>query len=199
MSEAVCTNPDVERWNRRYANPVVCTRDPETGAEPELLAHHRLLDGKGIALEVAAGRGDNALYLASVGYRVVACDLAINGLSPCAAFAQRHALPVHCMVCDLDSYRFPSEAFDMVSVVRYLNRPIFPELVDWLKPRGLLFYKTFNRNVLKDRSGFNPGYVLEPGELDTAFAEMEILASGRGRAEPMPEVSKTSYILARKR
>ena len=182
ISETARANPDAERWNRRYASPGGCTREPEPEAEPELLAHRELLDGRGLALEVAAGRGNNALYLATAGYQVIACDLAINGLSSCAVSARMHAWPVHCMVCDLEIYRFPERSFDMISVVRYLDRSIFSELVNWLKPGGLLFYKTFNRKFLEERPGFNPDYVLEPGELDRAFGAMDILATDREQA-----------------
>ncbi len=199
VSEVACANPDAVRWNRKYDDTSFCTHGPEPEAEPELLAYQALLDGRGLALEAAAGRGNNALYLATVGYKVIACDLAINGLSPCAASARKRAWPVYCMVCDLESYRFPEQSFDMISVVRYLNRSIFPELVNWLKPGGLLFYKTFNRNFLEKRSGFNPGYVLEHGELDDAFSAMDILISDRERAGLTGDAPATSFILARKK
>lgn len=47
----------------------------------------------------------------------------------------------------------------------YLNRALFPALVQTLRPGGLLLYKTFNTNMLRTRPGFNPDYLLDPGEL----------------------------------
>ncbi len=49
-----------------------------------------------------------------------------------------------------------------------------------LKPGGALIYKTFNRNILKQRPGFNPAYTIETIELVEAFPSLEIIADNRG-------------------
>ena len=200
-AKIICPNPDIERWNSKYGKPSVQhSGETRPQAEPELLAYESLLKCQGKALDVAAGRGKNALYLASIGYRVIACDLSINGLSPCGDAARKHALPVYCMICDLGSYQFPDNCFDLLVVVRYLDRLIFPELINWLKPGGLLFYKTFNRGFLKLRPEFNPDYVVEYGELQQAFSELKILASDTDQVQAaLTKTREISFILAQKK
>lgn len=177
---------DIDRWNRKYAGG---PRSVEPAGEPELAAAASALPGRGLALELACGRGANALFLARLGYQVVAVDCAINGLGSCRRTARRLGLPVFPVVMDLDRAALPHRRFRLVCVVRYLNRPLFPVLAEALAPGGVLFYKTFNRRHLEDHPGFNPGYVLEDGELDRAFAGLGRLAGG--------ESGTTSWILAR--
>jgi SAM-dependent methyltransferase len=177
---------DRERWNRRFADNGKAIRP--TG-EPELETAGHNLHRKGLALELACGRGANALYLARAGYDVVALDIAINGLRACRREARRRDLRVYPVVMDLDSLVLPNARFDLVSVVRYLNRGLFPVLVEALAPGGLLFYKTFNQRHLVDNPDFNPDYVLADGELAAAFSGLEPVL--------LDESGNSSVILAR--
>ena len=149
-----------------------------------------MLGRKGKALELACGRGRNALYLASLGYDVIAADCALNGLKSCQASSEHLALSVYPVACDLKSYRFPQKCFDLVSVVRFLHRPLFTELINWLRPGGLLFYKTFSKSFLSINPGFNPDYLVEPGELLASDLDF-----GEFAEDPK---TGTSFILARK-
>ncbi len=177
---------DIDRWNRKYAGGAGSV-DP--AGEPELAVAASALPGRGLALELACGRGANALYLARLGYEVIAVDCAINGLGACNRTARRLGLPVYPVVMDLERAVLPPGRFRLVCVVRYLNRGLFPALAEALAPGGILFYKTFNGRHLEDRRGFNPGYVLEDGELERAFSALERLAGD--------ESGTTSWILAR--
>ena len=181
-----------KRWNDRYRKQPV---DVEPLAEPELAACERYLDGNGLALEVASGKGANALYLAGIGYRVIALDCAINGLKLAAYAARQHNLVIHQAAVDLKRMVLPEQTFDLISVVRYLERSLFAQLAAALKPDGLLFYKTFNRAFLDTHPGFNPDYVLKKGELQTVFANLEIVA---GDSAKYGSNITTSYILGRK-
>ena len=177
---------DIVRWNRKYAGG---PRSVEPAGEPELVAAAPGLPGRGLALELACGRGANALYLARLGYEVVAVDCAVNGLGDCSRAAARLGLPVFPVVMDLDRAELPKRRFQLVCVVRYLNRSLFPVLTEALAPGGILFYKTFNARHLEAHPGFNPDYVLEDGELDRAFPALGRLAGG--------ESETASWILAR--
>jgi tellurite methyltransferase len=185
--------PDIKRWNDRYQK---LPADVEPLAEPELADCERFLEGNGLALEVASGKGANALYLASIGYRVIALDCAINGLKLAAQAARKHNLVIHQAVVDLKQMLLPGQTFDLISVIRYLERSLFEQLVAALKPGGLLFYKTFNQAYLETHPGFNPDYVLDNGELQTVFTDLEILASDSAKNGNR---STSSYILGRKK
>ena len=166
---------DCERWNRKYRGGAGSVTPR---AEPELLAHRRLLQASGTAIELACGTGANALYLASLGYDVVAADISIEGLKIANRAAQRLGLKIQPVVMDLDQYPLPKGHFSMISVIRYLNRAMFRHLVEALRPGGLLFYKTFNRRHLEIHPHFNPTYVLHDGELNAAFAALDVISHG---------------------
>jgi SAM-dependent methyltransferase len=204
--DKITANPDINRWNKKYAGPSADGTQVEQQIDPkgedELVALSHYLDSDfsatpKTALEVASGKGRNALYLASLGYRVVAVDCALNGLAPGQASARRLGLPMDSIACDLEICQFPDHHFDLVSVVRYLKRPLFQSISTWVRPGGLLFYKTFNRNHLLNHPTFNPGYVVEPGELNVAFPEFDILATD-SRCEEQ-SAAGTSFILGRKK
>ena len=212
----IIANPYVERWNKKYASSAndsnhVGHVDQQIvpKGEDELIALSHRIDSEfqsfsestKNALEVASGKGRNALYLASLGYQVFAIDCAFNGLAPGQASAKRLGLPMESIVCDLETYQFPEHSFDLVSVIRFLQRPLFDSIAAWVKPGGLLFYKTFNRNHLLSHQKFNPDYVVEPGELNSAFPDFDILASDYCSGEDLKEnpISGTSFILGRKK
>lgn len=188
-------NPSIARWNLKYQKAE--SQAVEPGGEPELIALSERLGKRGLALDMAAGRGRNALYLAQIGYRVIACDGALNALVSCCKAAQRNSLSVCCMVCDLDAYRFETDHFDLLVVARYLNRDLLPVLSTWIRPGGWLFYKTFNKRFLKTNPGFNSDYTVDPGELNDAFADLDIQASDIDQSELVPD-NRLSFIFAQK-
>ena len=165
---------DRERWDQRY-----CERHPGTAFRPDsLLSDHRaLLDGQGRALDVAAGTAENALFLASLGYDAYAVDISIEGLRIGHRTAQQYGLRLSAVVADLDEYPLPDAWFNVIVVIRYLSRDLFAPLTRALAPNGLLFYKTFNTNRRRQHPGFNPKYLLQPGELVQSFPGFRTIAT----------------------
>jgi SAM-dependent methyltransferase len=166
-------NPDILRWNEKY-------RATSSGgfATPDalLIEQRALLSDRGRALDVACGAGANGLFVAECGYRVVGVDASIEGLKIARRRARERGLEVDFVNVDLESYRPPPRAFDLLLVFRYLNRGLLPALEEALRPGGLMFYKTFNRNHLRGKPGFNPDYLLEPGELKRCFPGLDLVA-----------------------
>ena len=163
---------DRERWDTRYATR---TRAAEIKPDALLVEHCELLTGRGRALDVAAGRGQNALFLASLGYESYALDVSLVGLRIGTAAARQRGLPFFAIVADLDRYPLPSEWFAVIVVVRYLNRNLLPALKDALMPGGMFFYETFNANYSSQKPDFNPAYLLEPGELARIFSDFRTI------------------------
>ena len=68
---------DILRWDAKYQD-----REATADIQPDatLKSNLNLFDGKGNALDLAAGTCDNALYLAASGYRATAIDGSRNAL-----------------------------------------------------------------------------------------------------------------------
>ena len=108
---------------------------------------HRL--AKDDVLDVAAGHGRHTLYLAAKGFPVVALDRDGKALEELATRAREgNFLHVTTRTIDLeqdldDEHALPKERYGTVLVFYYLHRPIFPALLNALKPGGILVYETF--------------------------------------------------------
>jgi dihydroneopterin aldolase len=108
---------------------------------------HRLPKGK--VLDVAAGSGRNALYLASHGFQVDAMDRDDRAMAQLAATAKQRNLPnLTVRTVDLEQNteerpEFAKQEYDVIVVFFYLHRALFPALIDSLKPNGVLIYETF--------------------------------------------------------
>ena len=107
---------------------------------------HRLPKGK--VLDVASGSGRHALFLASLGYQAEAIDRDEQALAQLSADARlRQLTGISSRVLDLEQPaqepNLGHETYDVILVFFYLNRPLFPSLIDALKPGGVLLYETF--------------------------------------------------------
>jgi len=140
-----------------------------------------LIKPGGLVLDVAAGHGRHARYLASRGAYVLAVDR-----DPGALAALSGADGVATRVADLESGEWPFAAasFDAIVVVNYLHRPLFPHLLDALKPDGALLYETFAVGNEAFGPPSNPDFLLRRDELlDWARARLAIVAFEQGRVD----------------
>ncbi len=130
----------------------------------------------GRALDVAAGRGRHSLALAAAGLRVVAVELQFDALVQARASAVRHGLTLSCVCADCTRFPLPRHTFHIVVVTRYLDRALFPALVDTLVPGGVLLYETFTEHQLRyDRGPRSRAHLLAPGELRMRLRGMDVL------------------------
>ena len=150
-----------------------------------LLANADLLPRIGRALDVACGRGRHALLLAAAGIGVHALDRDAGRIGSLAAIADRLKLPVVAEVVDVEdgTADLGREAYDLVLVVHYLHRPLFPALVRALAPGGLLIYETFTTAQAQRGKPSNPAFLLEPGELPRLVAALQVLRQREGEFE----------------
>lgn len=130
----------------------------------------------GRALDLASGSGRAAVYLALTGRQVEAWDVDARALAMASAFAERHGVRIETRVCDLEAgpLPLPEPRFDLIVVVRYLHRELFPWLEQALAPGGALVYETFAAGQEKFGHPRRARHLLQPGELARAFPSLEV-------------------------
>jgi len=163
---------DRRRWDEKYeGRNVAATAQPDPWLADSVAG---LAPGR--ALELACGTGHNATWLAAQGWRVDALDISPTGLALAEARAHELGLSVNWIAADLDSWRPLQKAYDLVVVVRFLDRKQLPGIVlEALAPGGRLVYETFSHlqcdredNHLRSRT-----YALAPGELRQLYSALE--------------------------
>jgi len=163
---------DRERWNKKWNEMA----EQPFGPHPLLLNNQRLFGG-GKALDLACGRGQNAIWLAQQEYSVLAVDIsdtALN-LARSEAIDQRIGDRIHFELVDLDSWLIPQASFDLVCVFRFLSRQLFQSIRSSLLPEGLLCYATRHTGALEHYPAANRAYLLERGELLAEFEDWHVL------------------------
>jgi SAM-dependent methyltransferase len=150
-----------------------------------LVDHEHLVPRTGMALDVASGRGRNAMWLAQRGLDTVAIDRDAAALEELRATAARLNLLVRTEIVDLEAgvAEFPVGAYDVIVVVHYLHRPLFPALKHAVRPGGVLVYETFITGQALRGKPTNPAFLLKPGELRALVAPFEVLVEREGDFE----------------
>ncbi len=157
-----------------------------SGASPWLLANVDLLPRGGRVLDVACGAGRHALLLASVGFDVHGVDRDEQQIGRLQQTAKALDLRVRADVVDLEAGQVDLDVhgYDVVLVVRYLHRPLFPAIVRALAPGGVLFYETFTKEHAARRGKpSNPNFLLDPDELPRLVAPLEVLRQFEGESD----------------
>ena len=66
-------------------------------------------------------------------------------------------------------------SFDVIVVSFYLERPLFPALINALKPNGLIFYQTFTHKHFNDSGPGNPDFRLKNNELLQRLSDLTVI------------------------
>ncbi len=166
---------------------------------------------QGRALDLAAGRGRNALFLARQGWTVEALDRDEQALSELRRAADAEGLRhLTTRTIDLEPAGPPppdlgAAQYDVITVFFYLYRPLFPMLIRALRPGGVLVYETFLvDNHLRYGHPRRREFCLEPNELLRLTAPLSVLHYDegmrieRGSLGAQPSQIVTARLLARK-
>lgn len=149
-----------------------------------LIEYLPLLPG-GKALDVAMGKGRNALYLASKGFEVVGLEKDRESIDACLSDAKRLRVSIDARCVDLEdleSYQIEKSAYDVVICFYYLQRNLIPSMKEALKPGGFLIYETFLIDQhLKTGHPRRREYCFEHNELLRSFSDFRIIFYREGQ------------------
>lgn len=170
---------DRTHWNARYRS-----RPHPQEAAAIVREYAGLAPGRR-ALDVAAGNGRNALFLAAAGFTVDALDISDEGLSRFAGLSPR----VRPACVDLDRFDIPRGRYDLIVNILYVNRRLFPALREGLRPGGVLIFESLLMPAdPAEAAGRRLDYYLRENELLHSFLSLHLLfyreAESKGEEEP---------------
>jgi 2-polyprenyl-3-methyl-5-hydroxy-6-metoxy-1,4-benzoquinol methylase len=174
---------DAHGWNERYSK-----RELEWGAEPNRFLVQEL-EGlqPGRALDLGAGEGRNAIWLAEQGWTVTAVDFSRVGIGKGRVMASQRHVEVEWVVADLLDYEATPDHFDLV-IIFYVHIPkpewkkVLREAQSSLKPEGTLLIVGHDRANLTEGVGGpqDPTILLDAAEVAAELTGMSI-----EKAEPI--------------
>jgi SAM-dependent methyltransferase len=135
----------------------------------------------GRALDLACGEGQNAIWLATLGWDVTGVDYSEVAISKARTRADRDGVRVDFLVGDLVSYEPEAAAFDLV-VVLYLHIPrderrgVMERAAVALAPGGTFVFVGHDLTNLTDGVGgpSDPGLLCTPDEIAAELPGLEI-------------------------
>lgn len=143
------------------------------------LAHRR-------AIDLAAGSGRDAVYLALRGLDVEAVDILPDALERARDLASRYAATLRTHVVDLEKAGLPDrDVYDLVVIFNYLQRSLFDDIRRAIRPGGFAVIETF---LVAQRERFGKpsrdAHLLQPGELARLFADWRVFHYREGESGP---------------
>ena len=153
-----------DRWDHKYSErPGFDCRHPR-----DVVVRAAALLAPGRALDLACGRGRNAIFLADRGWQVTAVDvskIALEGIS------HPNIATVH---ADLEAGEFSIESgsYDLIVDTFYLERDLFPAIQNGLRVNGVFVAEIPMED--QDSTPMNPRYLVKPEELLSIFAGWKI-------------------------
>jgi len=164
---------DQNRWNKRFGK-----KGFALGKEPNpFLKKHIHLLPRGKALDIAAGEGRNAIYLAQNGFDVDAMDISEKGLKKAQKLAREKGVKINTFLVDLDQFQIEKGRYDLVANFYFLKRRLIPRIKKGLKKGGKVIFETY---ILEHRTLGVGGpkqakYFLKPNEPLRLFKGFRIL------------------------
>jgi hypothetical protein len=122
------------------------------------------------------GAGRHAETLTALGFVTFGIDRRFEVVNAARRRAQTRGARLHAWVGDLEQPVLSSSAFALIVVTRFLQRDLFPALIDALAPGGVLLYETFTEH--QRALGWGPtsaAHLLREGELRMLVAPLDVL------------------------
>lgn len=179
-------------WLRGHGRRALAAEAPQSGAlapgrlwSPTAFLEEQLeflgLSPAACVLDLACGTGRDAVYLAQRGHHVTAIDCLPDALDRGRDLERRYAagaMPIEWRQDDIESDDFsPVGRFELITIFRFLWRPLLPRLREWLNPGGVALLETFSReHSLRHGRPQRESLTLQPGELQRLLCGYELLS-----------------------
>jgi SAM-dependent methyltransferase len=142
-------------WDERYAGD-----DLAYGPAPNeyLLSMADRFPNFGHALDIGAGEGRNALFLASRGLDVLAVDQSEVGMQKAQRLAQQRGLTLRAQSVDLQHFAAAPHSFDVISSIfvhlpAILRTSVHQRVQTWLKPGGVFVLEAYAPDQIERDTG----------------------------------------------
>jgi len=151
---------DKQRWDEKHA------QDTMPHVPIKFITEYAQLAKGRNALDIACGNGRHSKYLTTLGFEVDALDISS------VAIAQLQSIPhINAMEVDFDTYRLKENSYDLIVCTYFLERKLFPQMLEALKPDGIILMETFVDHKDNGRKATNPTFRLKEGELEAYFSQ----------------------------
>ena len=172
-------HPDLDRWNRRFAEEGYLFGE----APNRFLAGQAAALRPGRALCVADGEGRNGVWLAGQGWQVVSLDFSDVAQRKAADLAARQGVRLDLVQADVHAWDYPPAAFDLVADIFSQFSPPDDRARKWagmartLRPGGHLIVHGYTPDQLRHGTGGprDPAHLYTEDLLRGAFPGFDIL------------------------
>jgi 2-polyprenyl-3-methyl-5-hydroxy-6-metoxy-1,4-benzoquinol methylase len=187
---------DQVKWDKQHAAS-------HGSDQPSAFLKEALLSGswaipRGRALDIATGKGRNAIFLAEQGFDVVAIDVSPVALDEARRRAAGKSLSISWRQADLEHIELPETRYDLVVNFNYLERSLFPQIKAALKAGGYVVFETYLIGQETKGRPKNPAFLLRHNELLDAFRDLRVLWYREGKFAHTGEAAFRAGILAEK-
>lgn len=136
---------------------------------------------KGRTLDVAMGRGRNAVYLARMGFEVEGIDLSTDAVSDALEWARQSEVNIKTHLTDLENnYHIEKGLYTVIICFNYLYRPLIPQIKKGLRTGGMVIYETYIVEQARFGKPKNPDHLLKHNELLDLFRDFRCLRYREG-------------------
>ena len=175
-----------DKWNQRYSEKeLLWPQEPS-----EILKKETADCPPGQALDLAAGEGRNAFFLAAQGWEVTAVDFSEVAVQKGRELAEKIELPIRWEIQDLTAYHPAKGSYDCITIF-YLHLPwdefseVLRRATAALKPQGVLLVVGHDTTNLEAGTGGpqNPDVLYSPADITALFSTIETLEVERAERQ----------------
>jgi 2-polyprenyl-3-methyl-5-hydroxy-6-metoxy-1,4-benzoquinol methylase len=190
------TTDDQVRWDWQHAAGQGTSH--ASGFLEEILLSGSWPIPRGRALDIATGKGRNAIFLAEQGFDVVAIDVSPVALDEARKRAAGQSLSISWQQADLEQIELPKTTYDLIVNFNYLQRSLIPQIKTALKPGGHVIFETYLIGQEMIGHPKNPAYLLGHNELLEQFRDFRVLCYREGKFSYDGAASFRAGLLAQK-